>query len=60
MRRSARILAAVIVYDVPLLFGYGREFEMMANVSIAADEEIPDRALNAQSGDEQAGRAGTH
>ncbi|UVJ52859.1 dephospho-CoA kinase [Trueperella pyogenes] len=32
--------AAVIVYDVPLLFGYGREFEMMANVSIAADEEI--------------------
>ncbi|MEW6901896.1 dephospho-CoA kinase [Trueperella pyogenes] len=31
---------AVIVYDVPLLFGYGREFEMMANVSIVADEEI--------------------
>lgn len=30
----------VVVYDVPLLAGYGREFEMIANVSISAPPEI--------------------
>lgn len=50
--------AAVIVYDVPLLFGYGREFEMMANVSIAADEEIRIERLTRNRGmSRQAARA---
>lgn len=49
---------AVIVYDVPLLFGYGREFEMMANVSIAADEEIRIERLTRNRGmSRQAARA---
>ena len=30
----------VIVYDIPLLAGYGHEFEMVANVSIAAAPEV--------------------
>ncbi|WP_341827447.1 dephospho-CoA kinase [Trueperella pyogenes] len=50
--------AAVIVYDVPLLFGYRREFEMMANVSIAADEEIRIERLTRNRGmSRQAARA---
>ncbi|MDY5404270.1 MAG: dephospho-CoA kinase [Trueperella sp.] len=36
----------VVVYDVPLLAGYGREFEMIANVSIAAAPEIRAQRLH--------------
>ncbi|QOR48642.1 dephospho-CoA kinase [Trueperella pecoris] len=49
---------AVIVYDVPLLVGYGREFEMMANVSIAAKEEIRiERLIRNRGMSEQDARA---